>query len=247
MHEDEKRAIRRLPLFRDAAAQTFAELMRSATVQSVPPRRELLRRGSRPDALHVLMAGAVELHADWNDNEAVMAVLRPVSSFTLAACIADLPCLMAARTLEPSRIVSIPAPALCAAMAGDHGLSKAAMAELAGSYRSMVRQSMNLKLRNSRERLAAWLLRQSHGLDDSPSFLLPVEKRHLASYLGMTPESLSRTLRQLQHSGVAVDGARVSITDRDRLVALALPDPLMDDGHADEGGGEGGLPKRRPA
>ncbi len=247
MHEDEKPAIRRLPLFQQAAEQTFDSLMRIASVHNVPPRRHLIRRGTRPAVLHVLMEGAVELHAGWNGNEAVMAVLRPVSCFILAACVTDLPHLMAARTLEQARIITIPAGDLRGAMRQDAGLAMAAMTELAGSYRSMVRQSMNLKLRNSRERLAAWLLRQSQGLGEMPSFVLPVEKRHLASYLGMTPESLSRTLRQLQDSGVVVEGARVTITDRDGLMALARPDPLMDAGHMDEDSCESRLPGHIPA
>ena len=53
----------------------------------------------------------------------------------------------------------------------------------------MVRHTKNLKLRNTRERIAAYLLRQSRLLDSAPGFTLPVEKRLLGSYRGMTPEN----------------------------------------------------------
>jgi CRP/FNR family transcriptional regulator, transcriptional activator FtrB len=102
------------------------------------------------------------------------------------------------------------------------------MQELAGCYRSVVRHAKGLKLRSSRERLGSYILRQSYLAGNVPSFVLPVEKRLLASYLGMTPENLSRALRSLEDSGVKVDGQRIIITDRAALTALARPDPLID-------------------
>ena len=60
------------------------------------------------------------------------------------------------------------------------------------------------------------------------TFTLPVEKRLIASYLGMTPENLSRALKLLEADGVTVRGAVVTVTDHDKLAALARPDPLID-------------------
>ena len=66
------------------------------------------------------------------------------------------------------------------------------------------------------------------GREQVNSFVLPLEKRHLASYLGMTPESLSRALGNLKTKGIAMDGARVIITDRALLAETAGYDPLID-------------------
>ncbi|MDR5653146.1 helix-turn-helix domain-containing protein [Ruixingdingia sedimenti] len=225
MRDEEKPHIRRLPLFREMMTQTFDGLMQVAYSQSFPPGLELFRQGETADFLHIVIEGAVELQAQWNGQETVMGVVRPVSAFILAACVRNVPYLMSARTLEKSHIVLLPVADLRAAMRRDPDLAMAAMAELAGSYRSMVRHAKNLKLRNARERLAAWILTQANG---APAFMLPVEKRHLASYLGITPESLSRTLRALEPHGVRVDGARIIITDAERLRAFARPDPLID-------------------
>lgn len=135
---------------------------------------------------------------------------------------------MSARALERSRILMLPTVDLRAAIRREPELSEAVMSELADGYRDMVRQSKNLKLRTARERLAAWLLDQSRGREQVNSFVLPLEKRHLASYLGMTPESLSRALGNLKTKGIAMDGARMIITDRSRLSAVAGYDPLID-------------------
>jgi CRP/FNR family transcriptional activator FtrB len=157
-----------------------------------------------------------------------MGIVRPVSTFILAACVCDAPYLMSAWTLERSRVVLIPAADLRAALRRDADFAMAAMRELGAGYRTFVRHAKNLKLRSARERLASYILQQSELAGGAARVVLPVEKRHVASYLGMTPESLSRTMKALADDGVTVQGMQIVITDRERLMAVATPDVLMD-------------------
>lgn len=229
MHDDEKSRLRRLPLFREMATPTFERLMGIAYSQTFPPRLELIRQGEYADFLHVIIDGSVELHASWNGRETVMGVVQPVSTFILAACVCDAPYLMSARTLERAEIVMIPAADVRVALRHDPDFAMAAMRELANGYRGFVRQTKNLKLRSSVERLAAYVLCRSRHEGDAECIVLPVEKRHLASYFGMTPENLSRAMKTLQSDCLTVQGMRVTITDRARLAAIASVDPLMDE------------------
>ena len=157
-----------------------------------------------------------------------MAVVRPISTFILAAAVRDAPYLMSARTLSASRIVMVPAEDVREVMVKDPAFAKNVIEELAACYRGLVRHTKNLKLRNTRERIAAYLLRQSRLLGDVAGFTLSVEKRLLASYMGMTPENLSRALKSLAPDGCKIDGQRVIITDRARLETLASLSPLLD-------------------
>lgn len=220
--------IRRLPLFRDMAEDEFKRLVPHAYAQVFPAGLELVRMGDRADFLHVVIEGSVELFATWEGRQCTMAILEPVGTFILAACIRDAPYLMSARTLQRSRLVLIPAGALRRAFRNDVAFALSVLDELAGTYRAMVRHAKGLKLRNSRERIAAYLMRQSVLAGEKVAFRLPIEKRHLASYLGMTPENLSRTLRLLEGEGVKIDGSLVIITDRKRLADVARLDPLLD-------------------
>lgn len=245
MRPDTDPQIRHLHLFRDMAQASFAELMASSYVQTFPQGLEMIRQGDPADFLHIVMEGSVELVGQWAGRECTMAVVSPVSTFILAACIRDAPYLMTARTLERTRIVLVPASDLRAMFRRDTEFAVAVINELAACYRTVVRSAKNLKLRNSRERVAAYLLRQSMLAGAVASYTLPVEKRLLASYLGMTPENLSRTLKALEADGVKVDGARVIITDRDKLSALVKPDMLIDGADAVADGSGSGLPKPR--
>ncbi len=206
----------------------FESLMASSYAQNFPQGLEMIRQGDPADFLHIVLEGSVELFAQWSNRECTMAVVRPVATFILAACIRDAPYLMSARTLERTRIILVPASDLRAMFRRDSEFAVSVINELAASYRSVVRNAKTLKLRNSRERVASYLLRQSLLAGGAASYILPVEKRLLASYLGMTPENLSRTLRTLESDGVKLDGPRVIITNREKLTALAQPDRLID-------------------
>lgn len=221
--------VRALPLFRDVHADTVEALLRGGYLQTFPQHIELITEGDPSDFLHIVVEGSVELFATWNRRETTMATVYPVSTFILAATIRDAPYLMSARTIEKTRMVLIPSADVRAAFDVDHDFARAIVSELAQCYREVIKNSKDLKLRTSVERLANYLVRQQRHAGGATGFDLAVEKRRLASYLGMTPENLSRAFKALQAYGVAMDGIRITIDDPADLVALARPTPLIDD------------------
>lgn len=220
--------VKRLPLFADAAPETLRVATAGAHLQRFPANTMLLLEGDPVDFLYVLLDGQVELHGAWNDRETTLAILRPVSTFILAAVVLDAEALMSARTLDRCEILMIPGDAIRTAMRLDPRFAMAVSRDLAGCYRGLVRNIKNHKLRNSTERLANYLL-QLRAADNSGCVVrLHHEKRILASLLGMTPENLSRAFAALQRHGVSVHGAVVTLGNTGALEALAKPDPLID-------------------
>jgi CRP/FNR family transcriptional regulator len=69
-------------------------------------------------------------------------------------------------------------------------------------------------------KLAKYLLETSAGLGTA-QFKLPLKKKDIATYLGTTPETISRIFKQLATDGIiASSRSQVTILDEDRLVDL---------------------------
>jgi len=222
--------IRRLPLFSDLSDESFISLLQGAYVQNFPPQITLIDEGDTSDFLYILVSGAVEMFSTWNGRETSMDTIRPVTTFILAATVKDAVYLMSARTVEKSRLILLPSENVRRIFETDATFAKCIVTELAQGYRSIVKTSKELKLRTSLERLANYLLReQARGGGGAAEFDLPMEKRRLASYLGMAPENLSRAFKALQPYGVEVAGSRITINDEADLRALAKPCALIDD------------------
>ncbi|MCF6317217.1 MAG: cyclic nucleotide-binding domain-containing protein [Marinosulfonomonas sp.] len=222
-------AIRTLPLFKEMADGSFAELVRGAYVQTFPQNMELILEGDPCDFLHIVVDGSVELLANWGGRETTMTILREDATFILAAAIRDAPNLMSARTLERTRVIMLPAEDVRRVFEIDHAFARAVVMELAYCYRGVIKSVKGLKLRTSIERLANYLLKWQKKTGGNATFTLTIEKRRLASVLGMTPENLSRAIKSLRPYGVSIDGQVVEITKPDDLKRLAKPTPLIDD------------------
>ena len=91
--------VARLPLFERMDEGSLGRLMRRAHDLTVPAHTRLIAEGDPSDFLHILVSGLVELYGTTAGRSATMAVLRPVSTFILAASIRNAPYLMSAVTL----------------------------------------------------------------------------------------------------------------------------------------------------
>jgi CRP/FNR family transcriptional activator FtrB len=200
-----------------------------AFLQVFPPQLTLFEIGQHADFLHVLVDGLVELYATSAGRDTTMRIIEPVTSFIQAAVVTDMPYLMSARTLAPSRILLIPAPLMREVIKEDTALMQATMRELAIAYRNMVRALTDMKLRQSAERLGNLILQQERRQGGTGKVRLRAEKRLLASLLGMTPENLSRAFAVLGSHGLAVNGAELTIVDRAALEAYSKPDVVPEE------------------
>lgn len=229
LRERDIAAVRGLAPFAAMQQDTFDRLVTAGYLQRFPRDVVLISEGEAADMLHVIVEGAVELYSEHAGRRTTVAIFHPVTAFILAAVVKDLPYLMSARTLGPSRILLIPAATVQEMIRRDNGFALAMIDELAMSFRHMVKALKDQKLRHASVRIANLLLqlRRRHG--DAQRVTLPMEKGVAASLLGMTRENFSRSLSTLRDHGVVVRGNEVEFRDPARLAAFALPDPLIDD------------------
>jgi CRP/FNR family transcriptional regulator, transcriptional activator FtrB len=234
MEASDRDWIARNPVFQSLGEDDLSVLLGDAVVHDQPADTVLFRQGQRPDFLHVLIEGRVGLMGvGMDDRQVVVEFMEPGESFILAAVLTDAPYLMAARTIQRSRVLLIPAGTLREHVSANGRLAVGMLASLSRHYRMMVRQVKDLKLHSATERLGCYLLalgEQGAGGRGGPvTVTLPVEKALLATRLGTTPENLSRAFANLRPAGVTTSGGTVTIVDMVRLrnacaLAAAIPD-----------------------
>ena len=159
MRQSDWKLIRALPLFRDMSEANFEKLVGAAFLQRFPLHTTLINEGDLPDFLHIVVEGSVEMFSAHNGHETTIEIMRPVTTFILAAVIRDAVYLKSARTLSPAQILMIPAQTVRDVFDRDAAFARAIVNELAERYRAVVRSLKNEKLRTSAERLANWILK----------------------------------------------------------------------------------------
>ncbi|HKS85144.1 MAG TPA: cyclic nucleotide-binding domain-containing protein [Pseudolabrys sp.] len=228
MLQSDHDTIRALPLFRDVEANNFDRLMTAADLQQVPDHLTLIREGTLPDFLLTVVDGSVEIFCTHDGHETTLDIMQPSSAFILAAVIRNDVYLSSARTLAPSQILLIPAKQIRDVFDRDPAFARAIALELSEHHRSAVRALMDKKLRTGTKRLANWILRTGAMQGNRRTIELTLEKRTLASSLGMTPENLSRSLARLSKYGVRSSGREIVIEDSFALKRFAKPNTLID-------------------
>jgi len=220
--------VRALPLFRNMEENNFNGLMAAAELQRVSEHVTLINEGTLPDFLHVVIDGSVEIFCAHDGHETTIDIMRPSAAFILASAIRDDVYLSSARTLAPSQILLVPAKPIRDVFDCDSAFARAVVMELTDHYRSVVRALMDKKLRTGTKRLANWILRTDALQGNQRTIELTLEKRTLASSLGMTPENLSRSLARLSKYGVRSAGREIVIEDSFALERFAKPNTLID-------------------
>lgn len=222
-------ALKILTLLDSLPAPVRKRLLSRAVVHSVAAGTVLFEQGSVPTFQYAVLAGSAHLFGRSSEGrEVLIEIVRPGDLVIPAAVVTNSPYLMQARVLEPSRFLLIEADAFRAAVEEEPPLAQAMIASLAGQFRRMVRQIKTLKLRSSTQRVGSYILALSRDQKNAERVILPYEKNLIASELGMTRESFSRTLSALQSDGIRVQGDTIQIIDAKRLADVSGIDPLID-------------------
>ncbi len=228
MRHDDIETVSRLPIFSDMSRADLDPLLQAAFLQRFPTGVLLAQQGMRADFLHGVVVGSVEIFASYGEAEGTVGIQRAGSVLLLGSVIDDQPLINSARTLDSSQILMVPAEPVRQLLRAHPGFALAIARELAREHRVALKELQSQKLRTSLERLANWILQMRRERGGSSGFVLPFQKRTLASLIGTSPENLSRNFQALADNGAQVRGNRLMITDIEKILSLARPAPELD-------------------
>jgi len=212
--------LRSLPLISSASEEHAQMLAAAASLRTAPSRTVLFAEGNRVEHLFVLVRGAVELFGEKDERRFTIFVVRGANPLEASSILAQRHPL-SARVLEPSEFVAVPAKLVVELLSLDAGFADAMVRELARESLEIIEDFKKHRLLNTTARIAHWMLQCDSQNGSNGHIVIPFDKRVLASYLGMTPEQLSRGFATLMSAGVTVDGRTVTIGNRTTLTRIA--------------------------
>jgi CRP/FNR family transcriptional activator FtrB len=208
--------IERAPFFQAAGAAAMAELLRPGFTQLLPKGAVLFEQGEEPEFLHLLLEGSVGLKATGDGGgRTVVEIFGGGEVFLAPAVILRLPYLLTAVALTEIRVLMIPAEHFRENLHRSFDLSRACNELLSRHWRLMVDQVVDLKLNAAEMRLSRFLARRVSEEAGAGCASLPEPRSAIAARLGMTPETLSRTMAALEAKGKLRRGERGAMV-RDR-------------------------------
>jgi CRP/FNR family transcriptional activator FtrB len=225
-------ALRAAPWLQTVPAGTLEKLAALAMMHRLPAGSLLFEQAETPAFAQFLIGGSVELLGVRGETETLIELVRPVDLLLPAAVLNRQPYLMRARVLDEASLLLVQADGFRRAVIEAPDLCLAVLACQAAHFRRLVKQAKNVRLRSAEERVGCYLVRLAEGMSSGDRVRLPMEKRLIATELGMTRETFSRTLPLMARHGLRVDGDIVAIEDAGAARLRFGLDPLIDGGEA---------------
>lgn len=220
-------AVASVELFNGLGSDACARLAEDSELLEFGPGEVICREGDPGTGLHVAVEGQVKLLLQaGNGHEKVFDLIGPGGCFGEPSLYTELPHLVTAQAIVPSRILHVGRPAMMRLVREESEFALRVIRNLAGRIYRRTSDLKSYMLMTGTQRVICYLL---HGVpDEEPgpagvAVTLPVRKHLIASRLNLTQEHFSRILRELTESAlIRVDGHRVHIRDVGRLRAAAM-------------------------
>lgn len=180
---------------------------------------EIYGEGEPAEYLYKVVSGAVRTYRVLNDGRRqIGAFLLPGGMFGLEAGATHA---TSAEAIADSVVLVIKRSAVVALAERDPDVARQ-MWTLTAQELGRAQNHMLLLIRTAQERIAAFLLEMAERAPDADSVELPMSRQDIADYLGLTIETVSRTLTQLEGEAAIVlaTSRRVVLRDRAALTRL---------------------------
>lgn len=208
--------IRILPAFSELGSSELDRLLSHADLRSFDKGKLLFLQDEPLSRFYLILEGWVKLFKGSGDgDEAVLQMLSAGDSLMEAAIFLNIPSTVSAQVVQKTTLLSLPAPIIRQTLIENRKFALNMINSLSMRSHGLIRQIEQSRLKTASERVG-WFLLQL-GIDQtggkSSIVTLPYDKSTMASYLDMTPETFSRTLKQFRHKGFRIQNNTITQPD----------------------------------
>ena len=205
--------IRALPAFSKLEEKELNSLLSHATIQECDKGKLLFLQSEPLSRFYLILSGWVKLFkgSDAGD-EAVLQMLSAGDSVMEAAILLNIPSVASAQVVEKATLLSLPAPVVRQVLQDNNAFALNMIGSLSMRSQHLIQQIEHSRLRNASERVGWYLLKLGieEGGENTTAIRLPYDKSLIASYLDMTPETFSRTLKKFRAQGFRIENDTIT-------------------------------------
>ena len=207
-------------IFLQLSPEHLRKLEQIAVEVALPRGRQLFAPGDLSRGFYLVLEGTVRVYGmSLQGKETTQEIASKGSAFALASpfsgtyhCFAE--------ALTASRLYLIKKEEFLSLVTGDLGFATEWMRLLSQMVINLRRRLVDLTLRPPKARIASYLLVMSE-MQNSQTITLPVPRKELAGFLGMTHETFYRTAKEMENADLLrFTGQKVEILDRHLLMEM---------------------------
>ena len=208
--------IQTLPIFSKLNESDLSELLSHAVIRQYEKGKLLFMQGEMLSRYYLILAGWVKLYKSTEaGDEAVLQMLSAGDSLMEASVFLNTPSLVSAQVVQDTKILSLPAPVIRQSLKDNKNLALNMIGGLSLRSQTLIQQIEHSRLKTATERVGWFLLKL--GMEQSggkgSAITLPYDKTTIASYLDMTPETFSRTLKRFKNKGFHIQNDKITKPD----------------------------------
>ncbi len=211
-----------VPIFNHLEKDQMDEIMGVARSISFHRGEMIYRAGQRSDSLYIVNKGKIKIYRlSESGKEQLVRILKPGDFTGELALFKETTHESFAEAMEKTRVCLIKRSNLQKFLLKYPSISLKLLAEFTNRLEQSEKQFARLVTEKVETRLALFLV-ECFENEGQNQFVLPMSKKDLASYLGTTPETLSRKLTDLEKQGYIRQKPhkKIEVLDIDGLLLL---------------------------
>lgn len=202
-------------LFESISEDSIQHLLKNSSVQTFDTGKLIVQQGDTPTYIYMIIEGLIRtFRINDNGEEATIRLLTKGETCMEAVMFMGGPSPIYVEVMEEAKLLLIPEAIVKKHVLEDSQFSTNLLRIVASHYKNAMHQIDAMNIKSPLQRVGYYFLtKHIENGNKSLDIQLPFKKQVVANYLGMTPETFSRTLKQLKSIGISVEGDKISLKD----------------------------------
>ena len=202
-------------LFEGLSEGSLQTLLQHSIIQNYESGRVLVQQGDIPEYIFLVLEGSLKTtRINEDGGEAVIRMLEAGDTCMEAVIFMKMASPINVQTLNTAKVLKMPDSIIKKHVLDDPAFAVNLLRIVARHYKNAMHQIEAMNIKTPIQRVGYYfLLKHIEQGHENLEFKLPFKKQVVANYLGMTPETFSRTLKQMKDIGIRVEEDTIKMGD----------------------------------